>query len=106
MKYLSSFFRWLLSFIPPRHRPGVPVLPLGARPVSAAAAVAKPKVKVYEPLPGCDWNPLKKFPRNESCYCGSKKKAKKCCLLVEPLAINEEFAEKARPIVNRLRGKA
>ena len=25
-------------------------------------------------------NPLMKFPRNENCFCGSQKKAKRCCL--------------------------
>ena len=26
------------------------------------------------------WNPLKRFPRNSPCFCGSDKKAKKCCM--------------------------
>lgn len=28
---------------------------------------------------GNSWNPLKKFPRNAPCFCGSEKKFKKCC---------------------------
>lgn len=32
------------------------------------------------PLAGHTWNPLKNFPRNEPCFCGSGKKFKKCCL--------------------------
>ena len=30
--------------------------------------------------PGYAWNPLKKFPRNVKCFCGSGKKFKNCCL--------------------------
>lgn len=36
--------------------------------------------KVYKLLEGNVWNPLLKYPRNSPCYCGSGRKAKKCCL--------------------------
>lgn len=34
----------------------------------------------YTPKPGFDWNPLRQFPRNSPCWCGSKLKAKRCHL--------------------------
>ncbi len=34
----------------------------------------------WKPNPGNTWNPLERFPRNNPCFCGSKLKAKKCCL--------------------------
>lgn len=30
------------------------------------------------------WNPLLKYPENIACWCGSKKKAKVCCLPTVP----------------------
>ncbi len=29
---------------------------------------------------GAAWNPLRGYPVNKPCYCGSQTKAKKCCL--------------------------
>lgn len=29
---------------------------------------------------GFCWNPLRNYPRNEQCFCGSKLKFKKCCV--------------------------
>lgn len=40
----------------------------------------KPGRVVYRPTQGYAWNPLREWPRNEVCFCGSKKKAKKCHL--------------------------
>lgn len=34
----------------------------------------------YKPDAGNAWNPLKGFPRNNPCFCGSEIKAKHCCL--------------------------
>lgn len=64
----------------------------------------KPK-DMLKPLPGNDWNPFAKYPRNEPCYCGSKIKAKKCCLLNEDMAINAEMANKVKPLIKQLRAR-
>lgn len=42
----------------------------------------------YKLKPGYIWNPVKKFPRNKSCPCGSLKKFKICCLNKIPHAID------------------
>lgn len=36
------------------------------------------------------WNPVKRYPRNAPCVCGSGKKFKKCCEPHQPVAINNE----------------
>ncbi len=36
------------------------------------------KGRAYTPKAGYAWNPLRDFPRNEVCFCGSGKKFKKC----------------------------
>lgn len=38
-----------------------------------------PERRIVYPLPGYAWNPARDFPRNHECFCGSKKKFKKCC---------------------------
>lgn len=46
----------------------------------------------YSPKPGHAWNPLKQYPRNEKCFCGSSEKAKKCCLpFIAATCTIEEF---------------
>lgn len=37
---------------------------------------------MYKPKPGFSWNPLKGFPRNSPCFCGSGRKFKKCCVSI------------------------
>ena len=39
-----------------------------------------PADTAQELLPGFVWNPLRKFPPNLPCFCGSQVKAKNCCL--------------------------
>lgn len=39
---------------------------------------------LYTLMPGYAWNPLTRFPSNNKCFCGSQKKAKKCCLPHQP----------------------
>jgi len=34
---------------------------------------------VRMPNKGYEWNPLRKWPRNDACFCKSGKKFKKCC---------------------------
>lgn len=36
--------------------------------------------RVFRPKENTAFNPLRAFPRNASCFCGSLKKAKRCCL--------------------------
>lgn len=64
--------------------------------------VHKPRFK-FKTQPGFVWNPLTKYPRNESCYCGSKLKFKKCCLDKETAAIPEESAERIKSAVKIVR---
>ena len=35
---------------------------------------------VWRPHEGRTWNPLRGYPRNNGCFCGSGDKAKKCCM--------------------------
>lgn len=57
------------------------------------------------PVDGAKWNPLLKYPRNESCYCGSNLKFKKCCLRLETQAISHDYANEAKALVKVVRGK-
>jgi hypothetical protein len=41
---------------------------------------------------GYAWNPLLKWPVNSPCWCGSKKKAKKCCKPFIPHSCTKELA--------------
>lgn len=43
-------------------------------------------------FPGKTWNPVRKYPRNHGCFCGSGVKAKKCCLPHLALVVSEKFA--------------
>jgi hypothetical protein len=63
---------------------------------------SKVKLKANQ---GYDWNPFLKYPRNESCYCGSKKKYKNCCIDSDTAAIPQEIVEAAKPLVKKLRNK-
>lgn len=66
------------------------------------------KPNYITPKPGYQWNPLKKFPRNTLCPCGSKKKFKRCHIdLIAPAVTNAQakklkavlvMAEKGYPI--------
>lgn len=38
------------------------------------------------------WNPVRKFPRNFGCFCGSGEKAKKCCLPHIAPTVSKKFA--------------
>jgi len=46
------------------------------------------------PPPGYTWNPLKTYPRNAKCFCGSGKKHKICCIgLVLDCCLIEEASK-------------
>jgi hypothetical protein len=58
---------------------------LAVAPTDAKPGVPNPKAALQGPgeyrlKPGIEWNPLWSFPRNNPCFCGSKQKAKHCCL--------------------------
>lgn len=44
------------------------------------------------------FNPLKRFPRNLPCFCGSNKKAKSCCMPKLSLHVYPEDEAKIRSI--------
>lgn len=66
--------------------------PLSAQEASSAMKTGK---KVFlAPIPGFQYNPLTKFPRNNPCPCRSGKKFKVCCLSkLPPVVSNEEAAK-------------
>jgi hypothetical protein len=52
----------------------------------------KTETYVYRCIPGKIWNPLRRYPKNQNCFCGSLLKAKKCCLPHLTEAVSKEFA--------------
>lgn len=54
----------------------------------------------YAPGPGFVLNPLRKFPRNLPCPCGSQKKFKKCHEPIIARTCSIEIAKKLQPIVD------
>jgi hypothetical protein len=54
--------------------------------------------KGWTPRPGTAWNPLRRFPRNNLCFCGSKKKAKACCLRKIAWAVSLETAKRVEAV--------
>lgn len=49
--------------------------------------------QAYGPKNGAAWNPLRSFPPNQKCFCGSQIKAKKCCLPKQPQCVDEKIAK-------------
>lgn len=41
--------------------------------------MSRHKQMVWALKAGSSWNPLKRYPRNNPCFCGSELKHKKCC---------------------------
>jgi len=60
--------------------------------------------RVYILKPGYVYNPLKKYPRNGPCICGSGKKFKKCHLDLLPDAITVAEANKMAIDFHNLKG--
>ena len=52
------------------------------------------------PNKGTVWNPLRNYPRNMACFCGSAKKAKACCLPKLSPTIAESRAKAAEHLVH------
>lgn len=56
----------------------------------------EPRTVAYRPMPGWTQNPLKGFPRNNPCFCGSKTKAKRCCIPKLDMVMNTQDAMRVR----------
>lgn len=89
---LDLVIEWIFSFFPSAKNPHSPIITIKPRTIDGMT----PKIEHK-------WNPVLKYPRNEICYCRSGKKFKNCCLLRQPLAVNEEFADKAVKLVKKMR---
>jgi len=59
-------------------------------------------MKVQVLKPGAAWNPIKQWPPNKKCFCGSLKKFKKCCRSKIPSAIDAKKAEEFRVGMKKL----
>lgn len=65
--------------------------------VNAGKAPAPKNTRIVNVLPdNGNWNPLKSFPRNLNCFCGSKSKAKHCCLPFQPAVLETDMATLVR----------
>lgn len=61
----------------------------------AASQIKAPKWRrEWKAAPaGAAWNPLREFPVNHMCFCGSGRKAKKCCLPRLSACLSKETAK-------------
>lgn len=70
--------------------------PLDLSPLSVAKATKnKPnkfKERWFKPINGKVWNPVRDYPVNKLCFCGSLVKAKRCCLPFLARTVSEGFA--------------
>ncbi len=94
--FFFMLFSWLFSKCGQKLDPKLPtrIIPTPKPPKETGA---------YVPIKGTEWNPMLNLPRNGTCYCGSKRKFKVCCLPKEPLAIDAQFVADAKPLVKKLR---
>ena len=81
-------------------------LPLGVAAAVALSGIARPRADMpsasarkegrilYRPQAGHAINPLRQFPRNSKCYCGSGTKFKKCHWGKQPESIPQEWADR------------
>lgn len=60
-----------------------------------------PHLGGFAPAEGRAWNPLRDYPRNLPCFCGSKKKFKKCCLAKMGDTVKAEDAAKLKKFLGR-----
>ncbi len=65
-------------------------------------AAYNPK-RVYHPTEGNAWNPLRAWPRNERCFCGSNIKFKKCHMGKVPECVSEREAEENKKAIEALK---
>jgi hypothetical protein len=52
------------------------------------------------PIGGYDWNPLRDYPRNNPCFCGSGVKAKRCCIPRLHPCVKQELADQLKKYVD------
>ena len=52
------------------------------------------------PKDGFAWNPLRDYPRNLACFCGSGGKAKRCCLPKQFLTVESKLAGELQKYMN------
>lgn len=57
---------------------------------------------LIKPRPVYDWNPLRKYPRNRVCFCGSGKKFKNCHVWKLKQALPQEEAELMRELMEEM----
>lgn len=95
-----KFIKWLFSFFPQQRSPGSVVIEKKQRKRKAQA-----HIDGVVPSSGNDWNPFQKYPRNETCYCGSGVKYKRCCVDSDPISIRINVAEQAKPLIQKARKK-
>lgn len=100
---MRKLLSWAFSFFPSAKSPTSPIIQLTPKQLDSFLPVT---YEGHKPMPGNEWNPLIKYPRNSVCYCGSKIKAKKCCIPKQPLAIDSSFAAAASPLVKTMRSEA
>lgn len=58
-----------------------------------AKKTGRQAVVTMKPVPGYAWNPLRQFPQNRLCFCGSRTKFKNCCREFLEEAVEEEKAK-------------
>lgn len=69
------------------------------KPGPAPAHRVKHHQMAYYPKGGRVWNPLRDWPRNYKCFCGSGKKAKSCCLPKVEATVTPQDAAELRKLV-------
>lgn len=65
----------------------------GKRPKGDRVRSEKFRARHYRLPDGAKWNPLRKFPVNKECFCGSKIKFKNCCDRKLVAAVHRDFAK-------------
>lgn len=61
---------------------------------------AKPMVALTRE--GFAWNPMRDYPRNQPCPCGSQAKFKRCCLPKMAACVPVEKAEKMKHLLKQM----
>lgn len=97
---ISKAFGKLMESIPQKHKVDLPVVETKIQEIPF-----DPARDGMKPAQGMAWNPMLKYPPNESCYCRSGLKFKKCCKLKQPLVVDIEFEKQARPLIDKIRNE-
>ena len=97
---IQKLIHWFFAFFPFKARPQEPVHNFTQKQLEAKLPVAFEGMKVND---DSAWNPLLKYPRNATCFCGSGFKAKRCCLPNLELAVSKEAASRISPLIKEIR---